>query len=297
MKKILSFAAVCALLISCGGKNNADAPIQDFSEGESAGGALFNEEKPTLPLTSQTGLKLDSMELQGNETYLGIGEETVKGSKTIAVTGRFSTSQDGTINFTTGPLAGGKLIRNGNLFKFIFGTQEIVVNGTFTPTPVPTDPILVALCGAHWKFSSIKVTAPKYGIDVSFSDNGHSIDPNDIEAIAQYVNEKADKEVIPMSKVSGYKVKAISLSPAPKNTVCVEFENNVDPIYGTWDPSAIKSGNFSYHMAATLDGQLFSADANGTFSLENNNNILVLNLAAKSGSDIANLVIKAKKIK
>ena len=293
MKKIFFFAAISALLVSCGGKNNADV-IEEYPEGNNSGVVVFTE-KPAVPLSQESDLLLGSLDLMGNSTYLGKGTESFKSAAVRVVVGRYNTSSDGTYNFTTGPLAGGKLVKKGNSFKFTFGSKEITGSGSFTPSSTPSDPIVKALCGAHWKLSFIEAKLKDKNASVTFSDNGHSIDPNNVEKVSEYINEKAGKELIPMSKVAGYEIAAISLSANPYK-ICVEFKNGKDPFEGTWTP--VTSKTFTYSLNdVVLDGELFSAEASGSFDFEDNNNTLVIKMAAKSTSGLADIIIKAKKIK
>ena len=301
MKKILSFAAFCALLVSCGG-NNAETTIQNFPEQKVAGKTEFVEnQEPELPLQDyETNIIVTSIEHMGNGTYLAEGYETAKALHRIVVTGRFSSEIDGsttTIKYLTGPLAGITLVKENSSYHFTYSGGDVTAPGTFTPTPTPTDPVLAALCGARWKFSYIEAKVPSHNVSLSFNaDSPNSINPNDVEKIAQYINEKAESEVIPMKSVSGYYVKSISLSPAePDYTICVEFENGKEPVKGSWTPT-IKEKTFEYHLDQELDGKLFEADANGTFDFENNYNTLVLKMTAKAEAEVADIIIKAKKI-
>ncbi|MBR4775596.1 MAG: hypothetical protein IK008_05825 [Bacteroidales bacterium] len=290
MKKFFSFAAICALLISCGNKNNAEVVV-DNPQKDNSGLVVFNTGNPQVEVGDSKKVTLNSINHFPNGSYVGEGVQTkVVGEKVV---GRFVAS-DGVYQYTSGELAGCTLTRgNGGALEFTDPKGgKTSGNGTFTPGAPASDPVEVALTGAHWKLSSIEAKVKDKNIKVNFNDKD-GINPNDVEKVAEYINKKGAN--IPMDKVKGYYIKSISLNPAPANSIIVEFEGNVKAIEGTWAP-LIKSKTFSYQLNASLDGQLFDAEASGSFDFEDNYQTLVLTMNAKSDSGIADIIIKAKKI-
>lgn len=300
MKKILSIAAVCALLVACNGKNNVDEPVVDYPQQENAGAVVFTANNPQVNVGDQSA-RLEKINHYANGIYeadaaMGVANPPQVGKRNLSVQkliGRFVASA-GSYSYTSGPLVGGTLTKMGDgSFNFNFGNKSGSASGTFTPNPKPTDPVASALCGAHWKLSSIVGKVKSKNIKLSYNDL-RGINPNNVEAVAQDINTLAGEEIIPMKKVSGYVIKAISLNLNP-NKVIVEFEDGKDPIEGTWDAGLVAK-SFSYNLNADLDGQLFDADGSGSFDFADNNNTLIITMTVKSSSDIADIIIKAKKV-
>lgn len=294
MKKFFSFAAICALLISCGNKDNAEVVV-DNPQSDNAGLVVFNTGNPQVK-KGESDVLVNSINHFSNGSYVGEGviggALMTKAPVETKLVGRFVAS-DGVYTYTSGDLAGCTLTRgNGNVLEFTDPKGgKTNGSGTFTPGAPATDPVEVALTGAHWVLSSIDAKVKDKNISVNFNDKD-GINPNDVEKVAEYINKKGAK--IPMDKVQGYYIKSISLNPAPANSVIVEFTGK-DAIEGTWAP-VIKSKTFSYKLNASLDGQLFDAEASGKFDFENNYQTLVLTMNAKADSGIADIIIKAKKI-
>lgn len=297
MKKFFSFAAICALLISCGNKDNAEVVV-DNPQADNAGLVVFNTGNPQVK-KGESNVLVNSINHFSNGSYVGEGviggALMTKAPVETKLVGRFvADAGTGTYTYTSGDLAGCTLIKQpgGSLLFTDPDGGKTNGSGTFTPGAPATDPVEVALTGAHWKLSSIDAKVKDKNISVNFNDKD-GINPNDVEKVAEYINKKGAK--IPMEKVAGYYIKSISLNPAPANSIIVEFEGNVKPIEGTWAP-VIKSKTFSYKLNASLDGQLFDAEASGKFDFENNYQTLVLTMNAKADSGIADIIIKAKKI-
>lgn len=298
MKKIFSFAAICALLVSCGGNNNADVVV-DNPQGDNAGQVAFNTNNPNLNAGGKD-LQLNNIQHFGNGHYMGEGipvggaMSPTKGSLVQKITGRY-TAADLKYEYLDGDLAGCTLILDkDNVFKFKNRNgNESSGNSTFTPAVTPTDIKLKALTGAHWKLSSIEAKVKGKNLKLKINGVGNSPDPNNVEKVAKYLNENGAN--IPLDKVTGYVIKSISLNVSPVNSIIVEFENGMKSIEGSWNPDT-KNMTFSYVLNANLDGKLFDAEATGAFSFEDNYNTLVVNVDAKAASDMAEITIKAKKI-
>lgn len=295
MKKFFSFAAICALLISCGNKDNAEVVV-DNPQADDAGLVVLTSNKPNVNV-GESVVQINSINHFSNGSYVAEGwiggALMTKGAIEKTIVGRFIASE-GVYTYKSGDLAGCVLTRlPDNVFEFKNNNGgKTSGGGTFTPSAPVTDPVEVALTGAHWKLSSIDAKVKDKNILVNFNDKD-GINPNDVEKVAEYINKKGAK--IPMEKVQGYYIKSISLNPAPANSIIVEFEGNVKAIEGTWTPN-IKGKTFEYKLNANLDGQLFDAEASGKFDFENNYKTLVLTMNAKSDSGIADIIIKAKKI-
>lgn len=286
MKKIFSFAAICALLVACNG-NKGDEPVVDFPQGNNAGKASFAlESQPFV-----NGNKISSIDHYGNGSYKGVGYASAplqtKGVAEKTFIGRFTVTGD--VYSYTGDLKGGSMVKQpGGVVSFT-GTDGNKSNGNFSGFTIPSDPSSAILCGAHWKLSSIKATLKGKNVSLNFNDKS-GINPNDVEKVAEEINAKGGE--IPMDKVSGYYIKAISLNVSP-DVVIVEFTNKPS-IEGTWKPV---NKTFTYSLNADLDGKLFDADAAGTFDFEDNNNTLVLTMNAKASSSLeGTITIKAKRI-
>lgn len=297
MKKFFSFAAICALLISCGNKDHADVVV-DNPQADNAGNVVFNTGNPKIQVGG-SNVTVNSINHFANGSYVAEGfvgaPLMTKGAVEQKLVGRFlGDAVSGTYTYTSGDLSGCSLVKQpggGLVFTDAKGGKTSG-SGSFTPGTPATDPIEVALTGAHWKLTSIDAKVKDKNVKVNFNDKD-GINPNDVEKVAEYINKKGAD--IPMEKVRGYYIKSISLNPAPANSVIVEFENGVKAIEGSWLPN-IKAKTFSYSLNASLDGQLFDAEASGKFDFESNNSILVLTMTAKSDSGLADIIIRAKKI-
>lgn len=288
MKKIFSFAAICALLVACNG-NKGDEPVVEFPQGNNAGKVSFSlESQPVV-----NGSKIASIDHFGNGSYVAYGYEftplQTKGAAQKTFIGRFTVTGD--VYSYTGDLKGGSMVKQpGGVVSFT-GTDGNKVSGSFSGYTIPSNAVEKALCGAHWKLSSIKAQLKGKNVSLNFNDKS-GINPNDVENVAKEINRKGGD--IPMDKVTGYYIKAISLNLNP-NKVIVEFTQK-PAMEGVWTP-VLTTKSFTYQLNANLDGKLFDAEASGTFALEDNDNTLVLTMTAKSGSDLeGEITIKAKKI-
>ena len=291
MKKIFSFAAIIALLVSCNGKNDP-AVIDNLPQQENAGKLVFTSGQPQV-----SSLKVNSINHYANGTYEAdawiVNPARTKGSAETKTVGRFVAS-DGVYQYEGGGLDGCSLTwKSGGVIEFTNKDKVTSTgNGNFNPFTPPTNPTEIALVGAHWKLSSIVGKISGKDIKISYNDQ-RGINPNDVENVAKDINAIAEKELIPMKDVQGYYIKAISLNLNP-NKIIVEFTAK-DPYEGNWTPD-LKGNAFSYQLNAKLDNELFSADAQGTYELANNNNTLILTMTAKNESGLANIVITCKKI-
>ena len=293
MKKILSFAAVVEAFVACNG-NSPEAPVVDYPQKDNAGVVEFPANKPQLKLGEKTFL-VSRIDHFANGIYEGVGYEDIiatvgkRKSSVNTFIGRYE-AKDGVYSYTSGEFKGGKLIKKADdKFDFSFGSESGSVSGSFTPATTPSNPAVSALCAAHWKLTYIEAKVKDKNVSVNFTDQS-GINPNDVEKVAEYINKKGAS--IPMDKVEGYYIKAISLS---ETKVVVEFENGKPSIIGTWKP-VLAAQTFSYVLDAELDGELFDAEGSGKFELANNNSTLILTMTAKNDSGLADIIIKAKKV-
>lgn len=298
MKKAFYFAAACLMAIACGNKNNADVPEPPYVE---AAGQIILEDEVflPLPLSDEEEFHLKEVYFFSNDSYLGKGyvplnnpqaNAMTKGSLTVErnVYGHY-TMKDKVYTFKDGDIKNIKLeIKDNNKFIISEGSKQTEVKGTFTPATPPSTPDEKAIC-AKWKISEIVAKIPSKSIDVNFTDK-QGINPNDVEAIANYINGKAP-QTIDMKKVEGYYISEISLS---QTKVAVEFTTK-PAIGGDWKPN-LSTRTFSYTLDTTLDGKLFQGSATGSFDFKDGGNTLVITINAKAGSDSANIVITAKRV-
>lgn len=298
MKKAFYFAAACLMAIACGNKNNADVPEPPYAE---AAGQIILEDAVSLPvpLADEEEFHLKEVYFFSNDSYLGKGyvplknpqvNAMTKGSLTVErnVYGHY-TMKDKVYTFKDGDIKNIKLeIKDNGKFIISEGSKQTEVKGTFTPTTPPSTPDEKAIC-AKWKISEIVAKIPSRSIDVNFTDK-QGINPNDVEAIANYINGKV-AGTIDMKKVEGYYISEISLS---QDKVAVEFTTK-KAIGGDWKPN-LSTRTFSYTLDTTLDGKLFQGSATGSFDFKDGGNTLVITINAKAGSDAANIVITAKRV-
>lgn len=299
MKKAFYFAAACLMAIACGNKNNADVPEPPYAE---AAGEIKLEDDvlPPILLDDEEEFYLKEVYFFANNSYLGKGNVPLKNPQVNAMTkgslmvernvyGHYS-MKDKVYTFKDGDIKNFKLeIKDNKNFIVTEGNSTpIEVKGTFTPTTPPSTPDEKAIC-AKWKISEIVAKIPSKSIDVNFTDK-QGINPNDVEAIANYINGKAP-QTINMKDVEGYYISEISLS---QTKVAVEFTTK-KAIGGDWKPN-LSTRTFSYTLDTTLDGKLFQGSATGSFDFKDGGNTLVITINAKAGSDSANIVITAKRV-
>ena len=298
MKKAFYFAAACLMAIACGNKNNADVPEPPYAE---AAGQIILEDEVLLPapLADEEEFHLKEVYFFSNDSYLGKGyvplknpqvNAMTKGSLTVErnVYGHY-TMKDKVYTFKDGDIKNIKLeIKDNGKFIISEGSKQTEVKGTFTPTTPPSTPDEKAI-SAKWKISEIVATIPSRSIDVNFTDK-QGINPNDVEAIANYINGKAP-QTIDMKKVEGYYISEISLS---QTKVAIEFTTK-PAIGGDWKPN-LSTRTFSYTLDTTVDGKLFQGSATGSFDFKDGGNTLVITINAKAGSESANITITAKRV-
>lgn len=307
MKKIISFAAICALLISCGGNNKNDAVVvRDYPQEEHSGKVVFDEDKPILPAPGENNKKFEvqTIDHYANGDYRSTGVlhdqslsvALMKSDLSVSV-GRFTVSSDGFFSYSGGVLDKARILfhEGGNFeFRDPDGNTYNGNGSVVTPADNPTDSKIKALAGAHWILTDIEATVKGKNITVNFTDKD-GINPNDVEKVAEYINKKGAS--IDLEKVAGYYIKSISLNVSPSKTIIVEFLNGKKAIEGTWAPVLTTNPmTFSYSFNAELDGKLFDAEASGSFEFGSDYKTIVVKVNAKAAAEVADIVIKAKKI-
>lgn len=288
MKKILLAAAAALAVISCGNKGGVEiAPARQ----ESNAGVIKVTGKPVeASLKSGVKIQIQKIEFMREGEYVGQGVEVAKATgDTHYFSGTFTKVGD---DFQLGGDFSGKINVNGNKITFsLTGEEPTTTDGGFTQTPPPTDPTEQALF-VNWKISMLEVIIDKPSVKHKFT----GADASNLGAIAKYINDNQSEVKLDLDLFNQYVISTISLSQAPEKTIKVSFADpKVEPIVGTWSGLNLTQQSFTYKLDAQLDGQLFTAEASGSFAFSNDYKTVTITLNVKSDDMNGKISITANK--
>ncbi|MBR5925521.1 MAG: hypothetical protein IKZ60_08650 [Bacteroidales bacterium] len=265
--KLFTVVAIAsALLVSCN-KNNTDKPKQEPVPYEApayadvAATVTFEDDA----VVTKGGAVVKSIEFT-EAGYAIIIKEAVKsddGSNVVVTTYTFEQGVYKILGFGNVEIKSGKATITAVADNDNAPSTEGQVNATVT-TGSTTGADKSYFCAWEIMTTNIKVDGPGIGFDKLFKDPAVA---SDLEAIANYVNEK--KKVIDADEFKGYKIESVSITQ--EGSILVKFANGVN-YYGDFK---LTSKTFTYEL--DIEGNfMFSAKANGKIDFNEETNILTL---------------------
>lgn len=266
LKVFASLLAVAALLsVSCTNKKDVPSGEPAPAAQEDNAGLLTIDNQDNVPVIisgQEDDVDLESIEFMRGGAYSGKGR--VPASKALApgdpvYFGGTFTFKDGVYTLK-GALAGTIKVDGNKLSINLGGKTYDNIQGSFTKTPAPSNNIEKALC-VSWKITSLEASLEKPAAKHKWT----GAEACNLKAIAEYINEKGGD--LDADALKDYVIKSISISPAPKYTILVDFEKSgIAPVVGTWNAATISNGTFTYSMVTGMSGEFFQTNASGKFS-------------------------------